>query len=93
MIVARDITRRKEAEEKIRQSEARFRSLFETMFQGVIYHDAGGRAISINPAAEEILGLSLYQLSQGNLLESQWKATEEGWFRNVRRTAACYLQR
>jgi PAS domain S-box-containing protein len=77
LIVARDITQRKENEEKLRRSEAKFRSLFETMFQGVIYHDAKGRVLSINPAAEKILGLSMADLSKSNLLESQWKAIRE----------------
>ncbi len=53
------ITERKAAEEALIQSEIKYRTLFETMAQGVIYHDAEGRIISANPAAEKILGLTL----------------------------------
>jgi PAS domain S-box-containing protein len=60
--VCRDITERKRAEKVIHESEERFRTLFETMSQGVIYHDSEGRVISANPAAERILGLTLDEM-------------------------------
>lgn len=37
-------------------SERHFRLLYETMIQGVVYQDAEGNIISMNPAAEKILG-------------------------------------
>ena len=51
-----DITERKRAEEALRTSEVRYRTLFETMLQGVVYHNAEGMIISMNSAAEQILG-------------------------------------
>jgi PAS domain S-box-containing protein len=39
--------------------EERYRLLVETMLQGVVHHDATGRIIAMNPAAERILGLSI----------------------------------
>ncbi len=55
-VVFTDITERKEAEEAIYQSEQHYRLLFETMNQGVVYQAADGKIISMNPAAERILG-------------------------------------
>ncbi len=46
----------------VKESEARYRELYDTMSQGVIYYDADGRVLSANPAALEILGQSLDQL-------------------------------
>ncbi len=57
-----DITERKQAELALQKSEERFRTLFETMAQGVIYHQPDGRIISANPAAQRIVGLSLEQM-------------------------------
>jgi len=54
-----DITDRKSAEENLRKSERQYRTLYETMTQGVVYLDSQGRILSVNPAAERILGLNL----------------------------------
>jgi PAS domain S-box-containing protein len=51
-----DITARKQAEEALHSSEQHYRRLFDTMLQGVVYQDADGKIISMNPAAERILG-------------------------------------
>ena len=51
-----DITRHKQTEEDLLRSEQHYRLLHETMLQGVVYQDASGKIISMNPAAERILG-------------------------------------
>jgi len=53
-----DITARKKAEDALKRSEERHRVLSETMLQGVVHHDVDGKVISMNPAAERILGKS-----------------------------------
>jgi PAS domain S-box-containing protein len=40
-------------------SQERYRTLFETMPQGVVHYDADGSVIGVNPAASEILGMDL----------------------------------
>jgi PAS domain S-box-containing protein len=53
-----DITERMQAEKALADSERHYHRLFDTMLQGVVYQDAEGTIISMNPAAERILGKS-----------------------------------
>ena len=75
--ILQDITRQKTAEEELRISEAKYRHLFETMAQGVVYQAADGNIISANPAAERILGLSLDQMQGKTSMDPGWKAIRE----------------
>ncbi len=59
------------------QVEERYRTLFETMAQGVIYQDAMGHVLSANPAAQRILGLTLDQLQGTAPIDARWKAIRE----------------
>ncbi len=53
--IVRDISRRKAAEEKIRESENKFRVLFETANDGIFLHDLDGRIIDVNKKVVEML--------------------------------------
>jgi PAS domain S-box-containing protein len=66
----RDIAGRKQAEEALRVSEARFRRLFDNVPVGVIQVDPEGRAELANPAALQLLGCgSLAELRAGPLTD------------------------
>jgi|CXWL01.1.fsa_nt_gi diguanylate cyclase (GGDEF)-like protein/PAS domain S-box-containing protein len=56
MVMWQDITERKRAEDTIKESEARYRQLFETANDIIYVHDLEGNFISINQAAERIFG-------------------------------------
>ena len=75
--IARDITARKQAEDALRASEVRYRTLFETMAQGVVYQDADGYITAANPAAERILGMSINQLQGRTSQDPRWHAIHE----------------
>jgi PAS domain S-box-containing protein len=61
----------------LRASEARYRTLFETMAQGVVYQDATGRIVEANPAAQRILGRSGSELLGRDSIDSTWAAIRE----------------
>ncbi len=63
MAVVEDVTERKLAEAALQESERHYRLLFETMLQGVVYQDTEGRIVSMNLAAENILGQTREQLA------------------------------
>jgi PAS domain S-box-containing protein len=57
-----DITARKEAEEKLRFSEMRFRSIWQKSFEGMRLTDEQGIMLAVNPAFCQIVGLPADQL-------------------------------
>lgn len=54
--ISRDITKRRRAEEALRESEARFRAIFERAGIGIVLVDTDGRAVECNPALQRMLG-------------------------------------
>lgn len=66
------VLRRRVAETALKQSEEQFRTLFETMAQGVLYHDAEGKIVQANPASQHILGWTLSQMQGKTPMDPQW---------------------
>ncbi|MFB6206077.1 MAG: PAS domain S-box protein [Haloglomus sp.] len=62
VVYARDITDRKERERALRESEGRFRSLFEETFDAMVIADDDGAYVDANPAACELFELSRDEL-------------------------------
>jgi PAS domain S-box-containing protein len=72
-----DATEMKKVEEALLRSEKRYRILFETMSQGVVYQDAEGKIISANPAAEQIMGLTLAEMQGRTSQDRIWHSLHE----------------
>jgi PAS domain S-box-containing protein len=75
--VVRDITAQKRAEEELRESEARFRALFDNSVVPMIVFDDERRFLDANAAACALVGLSLEEMLQlriDDLSESEEEA-------------------
>jgi diguanylate cyclase (GGDEF)-like protein/PAS domain S-box-containing protein len=72
-----DITRNKQLEHEHRLRNERIATLYEALSEGVVELASDGSIIHCNPAAEQILGLSLAQLSGRTLRDPSWRAIRE----------------
>ena len=66
--IARDITERKRAESAIRESEDKFRTIFEKANDGLLLVSLDGGLIDLNPKAEELFKIDK-QISLGKTFE------------------------
>jgi PAS domain S-box-containing protein len=93
--IARDITESKKTAELIKESEERYRRLFESMQAGFALHEIicydGGvpcdyRFLEVNPAFEELTGLKAAELI-GNTVKDVMPATEPAWIETYGKVA------
>lgn len=66
--VDRDITQRKNEQERLKASEERFRMLSEATFEGIVIHDKG-RFVESNQQFAEMFGLTIDEIKGMNGLE------------------------
>lgn len=71
--VLRDITDRYEVQETLRESEARLRTLFETLSEGVLQTRADGHVVFCNPASLRILGLAAADIQNRHCADPVWE--------------------
>ena len=73
----RDITESRRAESALREAEERYRSVVESLAEGVALQGADGTIYAANSAAEAILGLTRDQMSGRTSLDPRWRAIHE----------------
>ncbi|MDF1540015.1 MAG: PAS domain S-box protein, partial [Candidatus Thorarchaeota archaeon] len=87
ILTANDITDQKEAEDRLRDSEAKLRSLFNTTLEGIILSDETGNIIEWNKAQEDMFGIAREKALGQKLWDVQYdlfpaeKKTQESYER------------
>lgn len=66
--VIKDITERKQAEKKLKESEEKYEGLFESTTDGMLVLDARGEILDVNSRALELFGLKEEHMTGGNFL-------------------------
>jgi PAS domain S-box-containing protein len=62
VVNSRDVTERVEAEERLRESEARYRGIVEAAFDGLVITSPDGIIVEANPAAHRMCGYEIGDL-------------------------------
>jgi PAS domain S-box-containing protein len=68
LALIQDITERKKAEKKLKESEQKYRGLFESTIDGIIVLDARGEIFDVNTRAIELLGFKREDMIGSNFL-------------------------
>ena len=87
----RDITERRKAEEKIKESEDRYRDLVEHSQELICTHDLEGRLLSVNPWAARILGYAhddLLRMKMSDLIAPEVRNEFHGYLEKIRKHGA-----
>jgi PAS domain S-box-containing protein len=80
LVIGQDITARRGAEERLRESETRFRQLVQNLADGVFAHALEGRFIMVNDAAcrnsgysrEELLSMTVADIDPDSAVRRDW---------------------
>ena len=75
--VITDLTERRRSEDALRKSEERYHSVVAVLSEGIIIQDATGTIIDSNASAQQLLGLSVDEITGRTASDPCWEAVRE----------------
>ncbi|HPJ39469.1 MAG TPA: PAS domain S-box protein, partial [Spirochaetota bacterium] len=78
-VIFEDISQRTRIEQELRQSEQKYRKLFENMVHGVFYQSADGTLVDINQAGLAMFGLSRDQFMGRTSYHPEWRVVDDNY--------------
>jgi len=72
-----EIAKNKLIEKELQKSEERFRGLLNNLEAGVVIHSSDTSIIMCNPKAEELLGITEFQMRGKLAIDPEWKFLDE----------------
>jgi PAS domain S-box-containing protein len=94
VVVFRDVTERKRAEEKVQRSEARMQAILTTAADAIITMDVHGTIQSANPASERMFGYKADEMvgrNVGLIMPSPYREEHDGYLRRYLQTGEKHL--
>jgi PAS domain S-box-containing protein len=79
IVISRDITEQKKADEALVKNKERYRGLLDNLEAGIVVHNCEGNIIMCNSIAAELLGYSIEQLMSGNKELLKWNFLNEDY--------------
>jgi PAS domain S-box-containing protein len=86
-VFGKDITERKQAEDTLREAEAKYRNIFEGVLEGIYRTTLQGKSLAANPALAKILGYD----SAEELVSTITDTTHQLWIDPAERTRCVQL--
>lgn len=92
--VVREITVQKQSEEALKESEARFRRIFESNMLGVMFWQTNGKIVDANARFLEIIGYSPEDLQAGlirwdELTPLEWQEVDKQAIEQIKQNRVC----
>ncbi|HLO77715.1 MAG TPA: ATP-binding protein [Magnetospirillum sp.] len=74
ILTVTDITSQRLAEGALKASEERYRTVIDSLIEGIVVLEPSGAMVATNPAAERILGISREALREPGAIQRSWQA-------------------